>query len=498
MLSVAIGRALRLPADDLEVLRLGALLHDIGKIGVPDDVLRKPGALTPAEFDIIKQHPGARRAHPAVGAVPRRRHIPIVELHHERPDGRGYPHGLRGDDIPLAARIVHVADAYDAMTSARAYRGARPPATRCASCGAAPAPSFTPRSSARSPPRCPASPPTRARSCSRACMRSARGVCWAAAACLRSWRSPFPPPLRRPRARSASTARSAIDRVRRRERLEPAADRRRHHRHRAAWPTGWQVYVRPWFRLPRPSPPTARRRRGTRSSTRPACATSAADRSPTRVDAGYIVSPVGLGMFDANPSVNPTIAAHSSYFTPMLPFDAGGPRGPAIASTYPLGAVLTLSAARLGRARGRRELRAGARTSSSARATNPAPRRSSRPAPASRRRPAFASACRSRTAHYLKDERADANGVRAAIGLSRSSGSKANTRSATRRSPASSCAIGFTIPGRVRRGLRVVRPGHADADAALVRSAAGRKARRRRSPVPASCSARSRACSPAS
>jgi putative nucleotidyltransferase with HDIG domain len=125
-LSVAICKQLNLPAADVEVVRLGALLHDIGKIGVPDDVLRKPGILTPAEFDIIKQHPiiGARMLRSVPFLAP---HIPIVELHHERPDGHGYPKGLRGDDIPLDARIVHVADAYDAMTSARAYRGARPP-----------------------------------------------------------------------------------------------------------------------------------------------------------------------------------------------------------------------------------------------------------------------------------------------------------------------------------------------------------------------------------
>jgi putative nucleotidyltransferase with HDIG domain len=125
VLAVSIGRALNLTADELEVIRLGALLHDIGKIGVPDDVLRKPGALTAHEYEIIKEHPvlGARilRSVPFLA-----RHIPIVELHHERPDGRGYPHGLHGDDIPLAASIVHVADAYDAITSARAYRAARP------------------------------------------------------------------------------------------------------------------------------------------------------------------------------------------------------------------------------------------------------------------------------------------------------------------------------------------------------------------------------------
>ena len=125
-LAVEMGRAMALTAEELDVLRLGALLHDIGKIGVPDEVLGKPAALTPAEFELIRAHPviGARILRSIPFLTP---HLPIVELHHERPDGHGYPYGLVGEAIPLGARIVHVADAYDAITSARAYRPGRLP-----------------------------------------------------------------------------------------------------------------------------------------------------------------------------------------------------------------------------------------------------------------------------------------------------------------------------------------------------------------------------------
>lgn len=125
-LAVAIGGTMNLDAMDLDRLRLGALLHDIGKIGVPDEILGKKAALTADEYELIRSHPviGARILRSIPFLAP---HLPIVELHHERPDGKGYPYGLVGDAIPLTARIVHVADAYDAITSARAYRPARSP-----------------------------------------------------------------------------------------------------------------------------------------------------------------------------------------------------------------------------------------------------------------------------------------------------------------------------------------------------------------------------------
>jgi putative nucleotidyltransferase with HDIG domain len=120
-IATSISQALGLSAEEQEVIRIGALLHDIGKIGVPDYVLQKPGVLSDAEFALIKQHPtiGCRILEGVQGFSP---YLPTVELHHENWDGSGYPYGLSGKAVPLAARIVHVADAWDAMTSDRPYR----------------------------------------------------------------------------------------------------------------------------------------------------------------------------------------------------------------------------------------------------------------------------------------------------------------------------------------------------------------------------------------
>jgi putative nucleotidyltransferase with HDIG domain len=123
--SVRIARALGLAEEDLERIRIGAMLHDIGKIGVPDHILHKHEKLTDEEFMRIQQHPQIRRR--ILERVGRfERFLPAVELHHENHDGTGYPHGLRGMEIPIDARIIHVADAYDAMTSDRPYRKRMP------------------------------------------------------------------------------------------------------------------------------------------------------------------------------------------------------------------------------------------------------------------------------------------------------------------------------------------------------------------------------------
>ena len=120
-LSCALATALQLPAEDVERIRIGALLHDIGKIGVSDSVLQKPGRLTDEEFDQVKQHPviGRRILEGVQGFA---EYLPAVELHHENWNGTGYPHGQRTTETPIDARIIHVADAYDAMTTDRSYR----------------------------------------------------------------------------------------------------------------------------------------------------------------------------------------------------------------------------------------------------------------------------------------------------------------------------------------------------------------------------------------
>lgn len=122
--AVAIAQAMGVEGEELQGVKTGALLHDIGKLGVPEYVLLKPGPLTSEEFAMIKKHPeiGATILDPVVfpWAV-----LPAVKYHHEKWDGTGYPEGLRGEEIPVIARIMAVADVYDALTSNRSYRAAK-------------------------------------------------------------------------------------------------------------------------------------------------------------------------------------------------------------------------------------------------------------------------------------------------------------------------------------------------------------------------------------
>ncbi len=122
-LAVRLGEELRLSPERLRTLGRSAMLHDIGKIGVPDAILNKPGKLTPAEFAAIKEHP--LRGYQIISGIRSlQRELGGVRSHHERLDGSGYPDGLCGDTIPQEARIIAVADVYDALTSRRAYREA--------------------------------------------------------------------------------------------------------------------------------------------------------------------------------------------------------------------------------------------------------------------------------------------------------------------------------------------------------------------------------------
>jgi HD-GYP domain-containing protein (c-di-GMP phosphodiesterase class II) len=121
--SMIIGEGLNLSTEDLDRLRISALLHDVGKIGVEDRVLKKPGKLTDEEFDLMKQHTvkGANIMRPVAQL---RDVLPGIELHHERMDGGGYPYGLAGEQIPMMARIIAVADTLDAITTNRPYQSA--------------------------------------------------------------------------------------------------------------------------------------------------------------------------------------------------------------------------------------------------------------------------------------------------------------------------------------------------------------------------------------
>jgi len=121
--SMLLGEHLGLDEEELRVLSQGALMHDLGKIGIPDNILKKPGGLDESEFEIIKQHP--MMTSEILDTLETSDHFAaIARSHHERWDGTGYPDGLNGEDIPLLARIVAIADAWDAMTSNRVYRDA--------------------------------------------------------------------------------------------------------------------------------------------------------------------------------------------------------------------------------------------------------------------------------------------------------------------------------------------------------------------------------------
>jgi HD-GYP domain-containing protein (c-di-GMP phosphodiesterase class II) len=124
--SLMIAKEMNLPSAFMEILQISAQLHDVGKIGIEDHILKKPGALTEEEFEVMKTHTtkGANILRPVTQLAEM---LPGIELHHEALDGRGYPYGLKGDQIPLLARVIAVADTFDALTTNRPYQQAHTP-----------------------------------------------------------------------------------------------------------------------------------------------------------------------------------------------------------------------------------------------------------------------------------------------------------------------------------------------------------------------------------
>src|SRR5215813_13286036 len=121
--SVAIAQRMGIPDDEVEKIRISALLHDVGKIGIDDSVLKKPSALTDEEYEIMKKHP--QKGYKIMSQIPNMKEfLPGMYMHHEMIDGKGYPQGLKGDEIPVMAKIVSVADTFDAMTTDRPYQKA--------------------------------------------------------------------------------------------------------------------------------------------------------------------------------------------------------------------------------------------------------------------------------------------------------------------------------------------------------------------------------------
>jgi HD-GYP domain-containing protein (c-di-GMP phosphodiesterase class II) len=121
--SVAIAQRLGLDDAEVEKIRISALLHDVGKIGIDDKILKKPAALTDEEFEVMKKHP--QKGYKIMSQIPAMKEfLAGMYMHHEMVDGKGYPQGLKGDQIPLMGKIVAVADTFDAMTTDRPYQKA--------------------------------------------------------------------------------------------------------------------------------------------------------------------------------------------------------------------------------------------------------------------------------------------------------------------------------------------------------------------------------------